>query len=148
MYASRVRCIRMMHTYIHTHTHTQLQRVKGTPPYVDAWLQHQRRDAFWKHGSVCEDFAAIQCPCYVVGSYSDGYTNAVCITHVPMSRSFQPCATPRGSQAHTSNSHTYVQISKHPSECALLRAGPSPPAASPRPTQRSDRPVGAQLPGR
>ena len=27
------------------------------------WMQHQRRDAYWKHGSVCEDFAAIECPC-------------------------------------------------------------------------------------
>ena len=41
------------------------------------WLQHQRRDAYWKHGSVCEDFAAIQCPVYAVGGWTDAYTNAI-----------------------------------------------------------------------
>ena len=38
-----------------------LERLEDTPPFVEAWLTHQRRDAFWKHGSVCEDFAAIEC---------------------------------------------------------------------------------------
>src|SRR5204862_3244826 len=37
----------------------------------------QRRDAFWQHGSVCEDYGAIECPVYVVGGWADGYTNAV-----------------------------------------------------------------------
>ena len=31
------------------------------PPFIEAWLSHQRRDAYWQHGSVCEDFAAIDC---------------------------------------------------------------------------------------
>ena len=44
---------------------------------VDNWLRHQRRDAFWKHGSVCEDYAAIDCAVYAVGGWADGYTNAV-----------------------------------------------------------------------
>ena len=38
---------------------------------------HQRRDAYWRHGSVCEDYAAIQCPVYAVGGWTDGYTNAI-----------------------------------------------------------------------
>ena len=42
-----------------------------------AWLAHQRRDAFWKHGSVCEDFGAIQVPVYMVGGWQDAYTDAV-----------------------------------------------------------------------
>ncbi|MBN8631202.1 MAG: CocE/NonD family hydrolase [Rhodobacterales bacterium] len=41
------------------------------------WLRHQRRDAFWKHGSVCEDFAAIDCPVLAVGGWLDGYTRTV-----------------------------------------------------------------------
>jgi predicted acyl esterase len=40
-------------------------------------LSHQQRDAYWKHGSVCEDFEAIDIPVYVVGGWADGYTNAV-----------------------------------------------------------------------
>lgn len=35
------------------------------------------RDAYWKQGSVCEDFSAITCAVYVVGGWADGYTNAI-----------------------------------------------------------------------
>ena len=38
---------------------------------------HQRRDEYWRHGSVCENYAAIECPVYAVGGFVDGYTNAV-----------------------------------------------------------------------
>lgn len=41
------------------------------------WLRHQRRDAFWKHGSVCEDYSAITCPVLAVGGWLDGYTATV-----------------------------------------------------------------------
>ena len=54
-----------------------LERLEGTPPYLEACLAHQRRDAYWRHGSVCEDYAAIRCPVYAVGGWADGYTNAV-----------------------------------------------------------------------
>ena len=46
-------------------------------PWIEHWLAHQRRDAYWQHGSVCEDYAAIECPVYAVGGFADGYTNAV-----------------------------------------------------------------------
>ena len=52
-------------------------RLEDTPPYIETWLAHQRRDAFWQHGSVCEDFSRIKCPVYAVGGWADGYTNAV-----------------------------------------------------------------------
>jgi putative CocE/NonD family hydrolase len=54
-----------------------LERLRETPRYVEAWLAHQRRDAFWKHGSVCEDYEALACPVYMVGGWNDGYTNAI-----------------------------------------------------------------------
>jgi uncharacterized protein len=54
-----------------------LDRLDRTPPYVEAWLSHQRRDAYWKHGSICEDFGAIECPVFAVGGWADGYSNAV-----------------------------------------------------------------------
>jgi uncharacterized protein len=41
------------------------------------WLEHQQRDAFWKHGSVIEDIAAIQVPVLAVSGWADGYTAAV-----------------------------------------------------------------------
>ena len=31
-----------------------LERLEKTPPHVEAWLTHQRRDAFWQHGSVAK----------------------------------------------------------------------------------------------
>lgn len=54
-----------------------LTRIDETPAYINDWLSHQRRDAFWQHGSVSEDFSRIQCPVYAVGGWADGYTNAV-----------------------------------------------------------------------
>jgi putative CocE/NonD family hydrolase len=44
---------------------------------VEDWLRHQRRDAFWKHGSVNEDYSSIVCPVFAVGGYLDGYSNAI-----------------------------------------------------------------------
>jgi predicted acyl esterase len=44
---------------------------------VEPWLSHQRRDAYWRHGSVCEDYGAIQAAVYAVGGWADGYSNAV-----------------------------------------------------------------------
>jgi len=54
-----------------------LERLDNVPLFFELWLRHQRRDAYWKHGSVCEDYAAIQCPVYAVGGWTDGYTNAI-----------------------------------------------------------------------
>ena len=56
---------------------TWLERLERTPPFIEPWLTHQRRDAYWRHGSVCEHFAAVECPVYAVGGFADGYTNAV-----------------------------------------------------------------------
>jgi putative CocE/NonD family hydrolase len=54
-----------------------LERMERTPPFVEAWLTHQHRDAFWKQGSVCENYADITCPVYAVGGWADGYSNAI-----------------------------------------------------------------------
>ena len=39
---------------------TWFRRMKETPSYIDAWLSHQRRDDYWRHGSVCEDYSQIE----------------------------------------------------------------------------------------
>ncbi|MBN9563907.1 MAG: CocE/NonD family hydrolase [Alphaproteobacteria bacterium] len=54
-----------------------LERLANVPLFLERWLRHQRRDAYWKHGSVCEDYGAIECPVYAVGGWTDGYTNAI-----------------------------------------------------------------------
>jgi predicted acyl esterase len=56
---------------------TWLQRIERTPPFVEAWLAHQCRDAYWRQGSVCEDYGAIEAAVYAVGGWADGYTNAI-----------------------------------------------------------------------
>jgi uncharacterized protein len=53
------------------------QRLEASTPIWETWLKHQARDAFWKHGSVCEDFSQIQCAVFAVGGWADGYTNAI-----------------------------------------------------------------------
>ncbi|WP_423823520.1 CocE/NonD family hydrolase [Salinisphaera sp. SPP-AMP-43] len=52
-------------------------RLKGSGLWLDQWTRHQHRGNFWKHGSVCEDFAQIRCPIYAVSGWADGYSNAV-----------------------------------------------------------------------
>ena len=54
-----------------------LERLANVPLFLEIWTRQQRRDAYWRHGSVCEDYAAIQCPVYAVGGWTDGYTNAI-----------------------------------------------------------------------
>ncbi len=56
---------------------TWLDRLERTPAFVEAWLSHQERDAYWRHGSVCEDYGAVTCPVFAVGGWIDGYTDAV-----------------------------------------------------------------------
>ena len=54
-----------------------LERIDAVEPYEYEWLRHQRRDDYWKQGSVCEDFEAIACPVYAIGGWADGYSEAV-----------------------------------------------------------------------
>jgi putative CocE/NonD family hydrolase len=54
-----------------------LERLEILQPFPALWLQHQRRDAFWRHGSVCEDYGKLQGAILAVGGWADGYTAAV-----------------------------------------------------------------------
>ena len=53
------------------------QRLEAMQPWVIPWVEHQRRDAFWKHGSVCEDYSEIDVPVYAIGGWADLYSNVV-----------------------------------------------------------------------
>jgi putative CocE/NonD family hydrolase len=53
------------------------QRLANNQPFPALWMQHPHRDDYWKHGSVCEDFSAIDCAVYAVSGWADGYVNAV-----------------------------------------------------------------------
>ncbi|MCA9727611.1 MAG: CocE/NonD family hydrolase [Candidatus Eisenbacteria bacterium] len=54
-----------------------LERLEHTVLFPEIWLSHPERDAYWRHGSICEEYAAVRCPVYAVSGWADGYTNAV-----------------------------------------------------------------------
>jgi putative CocE/NonD family hydrolase len=54
-----------------------LQRLEAEPFLPAVWLGHQRRDAYWRHGSVCEDFTSIKAKVLAIGGWGDAYKNAV-----------------------------------------------------------------------
>jgi len=54
-----------------------LHRLEHVEPFHEIWMQHQWRDQFWRHGSVCEDFDQIKCAVFAVGGWADGYSNAI-----------------------------------------------------------------------
>ncbi|RVD39124.1 CocE/NonD family hydrolase, partial [Mesorhizobium sp. M4B.F.Ca.ET.019.03.1.1] len=41
------------------------------------WLSHQHRDAYWKRGSICEDFSAVKAAVLSIGGWHDGYRNTI-----------------------------------------------------------------------
>lgn len=54
-----------------------LKRIDEMPFWPALWMKHPTRDDYWRHGSICEDYGAIQCPVYLVGGWADAYTNAI-----------------------------------------------------------------------
>ncbi len=52
-------------------------RLKNEPLLLEPWLQHQHRDEYWKHGSVGEDYDAIEAATLAIGGWADAYKNAV-----------------------------------------------------------------------
>ncbi len=54
-----------------------LERLENEPFLPSVWLRHQRRDAYWQHGSVCEDFSAIKAATLAIGGWGDSYKNTV-----------------------------------------------------------------------
>ncbi|WP_376696232.1 CocE/NonD family hydrolase [Wenzhouxiangella sp. EGI_FJ10305] len=53
------------------------ERMEGSGYWLEAWLAHQRRDDYWRHGSVNENYDRIQVPVMALSGWADGYSNAV-----------------------------------------------------------------------
>lgn len=49
----------------------------NSEPMMKNWLTHQTRDAYWKHGSINEDYDEVRIPVMCVGGWRDGYTSPV-----------------------------------------------------------------------
>jgi len=54
-----------------------MERLENEPFLPSLWLKHQRRDAYWRHGSVCEDYSKIKAKVLAIGGWGDAYKNAV-----------------------------------------------------------------------
>ena len=53
------------------------RRLKSSGLWLEQWLEHQHRDEFYQHGSVCENYDDIECAVYAVGGWADGYSNSI-----------------------------------------------------------------------
>jgi uncharacterized protein len=54
-----------------------IRRLEAEPYLSPRWAAHQARDAYWKHGSICEDWSAAQVPVLAFGGWADNYMNTV-----------------------------------------------------------------------
>ncbi|MDT9699150.1 CocE/NonD family hydrolase [Streptomyces sp. P17] len=65
-----------------------LKRLEAVEPLLHTWLDHQTRDDYWRHGSVCEDYGAIEAAVLAVGGWHDPYRDTVLrlVEHLPADR--------------------------------------------------------------
>jgi len=54
-----------------------LSRLENQAFLLSLWLRHQHRDAYWKRGSICEDFSAVKAAVLSIGGWHDGYRNTI-----------------------------------------------------------------------
>ncbi|HMS96566.1 MAG TPA: CocE/NonD family hydrolase [Tabrizicola sp.] len=62
-----------------------LRRLEAMPWLAPRWASHQARDAYWKHGSVGEDWGRNTVPAMIWGGWADNYMNTVAalVEHSP-----------------------------------------------------------------
>jgi len=53
------------------------ERLAHQRPLAPVWLGHQERDDYWRHGSVCENYAGVRAAVLAVGGWSDPYRDTV-----------------------------------------------------------------------
>ena len=54
-----------------------LNRLENAEFLAERWTGHSNRDAYWKHGSVCESYDSFDAAILVIGGQHDGYRNAM-----------------------------------------------------------------------
>lgn len=52
-----------------------LKRLEEMPFWPSLWMQNQVRNAYWEHGSICQDYNAIKCPVLAFDGWADSYSN-------------------------------------------------------------------------
>ena len=53
------------------------ERLKHNDLWLLDWFSNQRRGDFYTHGSICENYADVEVPVYLVGGWADGYSNTI-----------------------------------------------------------------------
>jgi uncharacterized protein len=56
-----------------------LQRLEAEPWLAPRWAALQEKGAYWKHGSVSEDYARMTTPVLIWGGWADNYMNTVAL---------------------------------------------------------------------
>jgi putative CocE/NonD family hydrolase len=79
-------------------------RIEEHEPWLFAWLEHQRRDDYWQHGSLRPDYGAIEIPTMLVAGWADGYRNNSLRTAAALSEHGVPHRVLFGPWAHASTS--------------------------------------------
>jgi len=54
-----------------------LKRLDEMPLWMGNWTDHQTRDEYWRHGSVCENYSDIRIPVLAIDGWADSYTNSM-----------------------------------------------------------------------
>lgn len=54
-----------------------MDRLANMPFLASRWISAQERQEYWKHGSVCENYGAIEAAVLSIGGWHDGYRNTV-----------------------------------------------------------------------
>ena len=76
-----------------------LQRLEGIEPLIGIWLRYQDRGTYWRHGSICEDFSAVDMPAFVISGWADGYRNTPTLANAGLGEN---CASPHGDPGYIS----------------------------------------------
>ena len=53
-----------------------LNRLKTQPFPLATWLANQRKNDYWKHGSISENYENVKIPALLISGWADGYINA------------------------------------------------------------------------
>ena len=53
------------------------ERLDGQVDLARLWMEHQARDDYWRHGSIREDYGALDCAVLAVGGWADAYVDAI-----------------------------------------------------------------------
>jgi len=53
------------------------KRLDHSGLWLEKWLTHQRKDEYWRHGSINENYADVEVPVFAASGWADGYSNAV-----------------------------------------------------------------------